>query len=300
MSTHQPVIRAAGGVVWRRTVGGVEVGLVHRARYADWTHPKGKADPGEHLVVTAVREIREETRVRARLGPPLPSVRYDVDGRPKRVRYWSARLADAEPFVATEEIDDFVWVPANEAHHRLSYAREVEVLDAFLSLDVETSPLVVLRHAKAVRRSDWGRVRDAGPDELRPLRAEGLAQAQALMPLLDAFGPIRLVSSSALRCVDTVDPYAAYIGVRVDVDSRLTEHAWTSDPKAAALAAEEMLHDPTPALLCTHRPVLPTVLAHVLGGTPEASMPGGPLSPGEFVVLHRSADRVVAVERHTP
>jgi 8-oxo-dGTP pyrophosphatase MutT (NUDIX family)/broad specificity phosphatase PhoE len=298
--SHQPIIRAAGGVLWRRTVGGIEVGLVHRVRYADWTHPKGKADPGEHPVVTAVREIQEETRVRVRLGPPLPSVRYDVDGRPKRVRYWSARLLDADLFVANEEIDDFVWVPANEAHERLTYPREVEVLDAFLSLNAETSPLVVLRHAKAVRRSDWSRVRDAGPDEARPLRAEGQAQAQALVPLLAAYGPTRLVSSPALRCVDTVDPYAADLGVRVEVDSRLTEEARRADATAAALAAEELLHDPTPALLCTHRPVLPTVLAHVLGGSAETAMPGGPLSPGEFVVLHRSADHVVAVERHTP
>ncbi len=297
---HQPVIRAAGGVLWRRTIGGIEVGLVHRVRYADWTHPKGKADPGEHPVVTATREIQEETRARVRLGPPLPSVRYDVDGRPKRVRYWSARLIDAEPFVANEEIDDFVWLPADEARERLTYTREVEVLDAFLSLDVETSPLVVLRHAKAVRRSDWSRVRDAGPDEVRPLRAEGQAQAQALVPLLAAYGPARLVSSPALRCVNTVDPYAAYLGVRVEVDGRLTEEAWTADAKTAALAAEELLHDPTPALLCTHRPVLPTVLAHVLGGATDVTVPGGPLSPGEFVVLHRSADQVVAVERHTP
>ena len=220
------MIRAAGGVLWRRTVGGIEIGLVHRARYADWTHPKGKADAGEHRVVTAVREIREETRARVRLGAPLPSVRYDVNGQPKRVRYWSARLVDAEPFVATDEIDDFVWVPADEAHERLSYPREVEVLDAFLSVDADTSPLVVLRHAKAVRRSDWSRVRDAGPDEARPLRSEGHAQAQALVPLLTAYGPTRLVSSAALRCVDTVDPYAADLGVRVEVDSRLTEEAW--------------------------------------------------------------------------
>jgi 8-oxo-(d)GTP phosphatase len=296
----EPVIRAAGGVLWRRTVGGIEVGLVHRVRYADWTHPKGKADAGEHRIVTAVREIQEETRVRVRLGPPLPSVRYEVDGRPKRVRYWSARLVDAEPFVATDEIDDFVWVPVDEAHERLSYPREVEVLDAFLSVEADTSPLVVLRHAKAVRRSDWGRVRDAGPDEARPLREEGHGQARALVPLLTAYGPTRLVSSPALRCIDTVDPYAADIGVRVEGDSRLTEEAWKADAKAAAMAAEELLHDPTPALLCTHRPVLPTVIAHVLGGAAEAGMPGGPLSPGEFLVLHRSPDKVVAVERHTP
>ena len=100
------------------------------------------------------------------------------------------------------------------------------------------------------------------------------------MPLLTTYGPTRLVSSAALRCVDTVDPYAADLGVRVEVDSRLTEEAWKADPKAAALAAEELLHDPTPALLCTHRPVLPTVIAHVLGGSAEASMPGRPLSPG--------------------
>ena len=61
-------VRAAGAVVTRK---GGEVLLVHRPKYDDWSFPKGKQDPGEHVTVTAVREVLEETGVEIRLGRPL-------------------------------------------------------------------------------------------------------------------------------------------------------------------------------------------------------------------------------------
>ena len=95
---EQPVVRAAGGVVWRRSDAGLEVLLVHRPRYDDWSLPKGKADPGEDDVDTAAREVAEETGLAGVLGPELARIRYtDRNGRAKVVRYWSMTVDGPVP-----------------------------------------------------------------------------------------------------------------------------------------------------------------------------------------------------------
>jgi 8-oxo-dGTP diphosphatase len=123
-------VRAAGGVVWRRRDGDeVEVLLVHRPRYRDWTFPKGKVEDGETDEQAAVREVEEETGLRCELGPELPSTAYtDLKLRPKRVRYWAMEAtADGE---AGSEVDEVQWVSIEEAPERLSHRRDREVLRA--------------------------------------------------------------------------------------------------------------------------------------------------------------------------
>jgi 8-oxo-dGTP pyrophosphatase MutT (NUDIX family) len=127
------VIEAAGGVVWRRGSGGrLEVLLVHRPRYDDWSFPKGKLDPGEAAEDAAIREVEEEAALRCDLGVALGEVRYvDRHGRDKRVRYWAMRTAaGAAPFVANEEVDELRWLEPDEARRLISYGRDAEVLDA--------------------------------------------------------------------------------------------------------------------------------------------------------------------------
>jgi len=120
MPNAGPVV-AAGAVVTRR--GGDEVLLVHRPRYRDWSFPKGKCEPGEHVVAAAVREVHEETGVRVRLLRPLPRQRYLVSGgREKVVHYWLGRRVDGKisDHVADEEIDEVRWVPVAEAVRMLT------------------------------------------------------------------------------------------------------------------------------------------------------------------------------------
>jgi 8-oxo-dGTP pyrophosphatase MutT (NUDIX family) len=133
---QQPVVRAAGGVVWRRSGPDLEVLLIHRPRYDDWSLPKGKADPGEDDVDTAAREVAEETGLDCVLGSELARIRYtDRNGRPKVVRYWSMTVAGPTPtpFVPNGEVDQLAWLPVTDAGPRLSYPRDRAVLDALVA-----------------------------------------------------------------------------------------------------------------------------------------------------------------------
>jgi 8-oxo-dGTP diphosphatase len=124
------LVLAAGGVVWRRHPdGNLEVVLVHRPRYDDWSLPKGKVNPGETDEEAALREVEEETSVVADLGPELLSTTYiDRSGKTKRVRYWAMTPRTGTP-AAANEVDEAVWVPVTEAPGRLSYPRDAAVVE---------------------------------------------------------------------------------------------------------------------------------------------------------------------------
>ena len=154
--TAKPLVRAGGGAVWRRVPTGAEVVLVHRPAYDDWAFPKGKLEPGETDEQAAVREVREETGLSCRLGTELPSTTYvDGQGRPKLVRYWAMTVirgpsGDAASDVSTavsppgtplapepkarREVDKVYWAPLEEARTRLTYPRDVVVLDSLSDL----------------------------------------------------------------------------------------------------------------------------------------------------------------------
>ncbi|MFI0723983.1 NUDIX hydrolase [Streptomyces sp. NPDC021224] len=127
-----PAVRAAGTVLWRATPGGIEIALIHRPRYDDWSLPKGKLKRGEGYAAAALRETREETGLDCELGAALPARHYLVAGRPKEVRYWAARAADAGGFAANAEVDAMVWLPPAAARHRLTHDRDRPLIDALL------------------------------------------------------------------------------------------------------------------------------------------------------------------------
>jgi 8-oxo-dGTP pyrophosphatase MutT (NUDIX family) len=124
-------VQAAGGVVWRQATDGVEVLLVHRPRYGDWSLPKGKLDPGETEAEAAVREVEEETGLRCELGPEVATSSYvDGKGRPKTARYWAMACGDGT-FHPSDEVDEVAWLSLDDARDRISYDRDAAILDAF-------------------------------------------------------------------------------------------------------------------------------------------------------------------------
>ncbi|GGW65257.1 DNA mismatch repair protein MutT [Streptomyces lucensis JCM 4490] len=126
-------IQAAGCVLWRRSplAGDLEICLVHRPKYDDWSHPKGKLKRGEDPVVGALREVAEETGYTAVPGDELPTMRYSAGGRPKEVRYWAAQAVSGR-FAPNAEVDRVLWLAPAAARDRLSQPRDRDLVDALL------------------------------------------------------------------------------------------------------------------------------------------------------------------------
>ena len=302
----RPVL-AGGAVVTREhPERGTEVVVVHRKRYDDWSLPKGKVEPGESVPAAAVREVLEETGVTIRLGLPLDTVSYDLTkpARPdlskhgrlltgiKRVSYWGATATHSVRRAPDHEVDVVSWLPVRAALGRLSYAADHFLLEQYLEQPV-TTPLVIVRHAKAMDRRDWSK-----KDAARPVNAQGRKQAKLLVPMLGAYGVERLVSSTAVRCLSTLQPYAAATKHKVTTYEGLTEEEGSDDPKGVAKIVRRVrastLRTGRPTAICVHRPVLP----HILDALEIAPTT---LVTGEFLVAHLTLEGDVhSLERHRP
>ncbi|WP_203609713.1 NUDIX hydrolase [Streptomyces sp. SID8111] len=127
-------VQAAGCVLWRRSpvTGELELCLVHRPKYDDWSWPKGKLKRGEDPLAGALREVAEETGHAAVPGAELPSAHYLANGRPKRVRYWAAEALSGR-FRPNDEVDRVLWLPPDRARHRLTAPRDADLVDALLA-----------------------------------------------------------------------------------------------------------------------------------------------------------------------
>jgi 8-oxo-dGTP diphosphatase len=134
--TRDGLVPAAGGAIWQvgKPGGDIEIVLVHRLRYDDWTLPKGKLDPGESYESAALREVEEETGLTCRLGPELPSTSYlDKNGRTKLVRYWAMTVISGS-VGGQHEVDDARFFSVPRARRQLTYPRDVDVVDALEAL----------------------------------------------------------------------------------------------------------------------------------------------------------------------
>ena len=188
------------------------------------------------------------------------------------------------------------WVRADQAMRRLTQPYDQELVGPAVEYDAGTA-LLIVRHAKARKRSDWD-----GDDVQRPLTNTGMAQAESLAAVLTAYGVQRIVSSPAVRCLATVQPFATASGLPVSQEPALTEAAFADDP-APALARLRQLRDESLAAgevtaVCTHRPLLPALIDAAVADSPFPP-PQGTVPPAATVVVHNSAHGVAAVELHT-
>ncbi len=286
------LIRAAGAVVWRDAgPSGVEVALVHRRRYDDWSFPKGKLDRGEHALLAAVREVYEETGLRVRLGRRLPTISYMSDDRPKQVDYWAA--TGIGEFTPNDEVDRLDWLPVAEAEARLSYAHDRGVLRALFAEPHRTTPCIVLRHGSAGEKSHW-----PGDDALRPLDPRGRREAGELAGLLAAYGPAQVLSSATARCVETVLPYARHRRIEVTTATAVT--VGLGGVLDAAARVEEEIEAGRSAVVCTHGEIVTGLVAQLCRGLGGKIPDDTSLRKGTFWVLHVAGGTLVNLERHCP
>jgi 8-oxo-dGTP diphosphatase len=290
--SNPATVFAAGGVVWRERSGARQVLLVHRPRYDDWSLPKGKLTPNEHVLHGARREIEEETGHQVVLGPPLGVQRYTVRKNggtaEKLVHYWSATPIDDPEFQPNSEVDEITWLPVDKARGKLSYPRDVDILDSLDRVVPVVATLILVRHAEAVKRKEWD-----GKDTLRPLSATGTGQADRLIGVLAALGVNRVISSDAERCAATLTPYAASIDRPVHLWPEISERGYHADPAALGGLADKAWKPGKVTVVCSHRPVLPALAR-------EFGLKVGKFSPGAFLVAHRLGDGRLVHERFGP
>ena len=258
---NRPDVLAAGAVVLRKP--GDEVLLVHRPKYDDWSFPKGKLDPRRaRRPPPRCARSREETGLRVRLGPPLPDQRYAVAGgrtRPSTTGSagWSATTTSAATS-PNHEIDEVAWVAARRG------------ADA---ADLPRATGDTLREARASgagRPGRWSCCATPRRAPARPGKATtatgrcwpaGTEQARAAGA---AAGGVRRRPGGHLAAApaasQTVTPYAEHAGV-----ARRVRRPAVSEEDATAAAVGDVVAELLDArrrgpVLCTHRPVLPTVL----------------------------------------
>ncbi|NUP28883.1 MAG: NUDIX hydrolase [Nocardia sp.] len=287
-------ILAAGTVLWRHapgSAGSVEIAVIRRPKYEDWSLPKGKLDPGESPVLAAFRETEEETGLRPRLGRYLGKVTYPITGhrKMKRVDYWAAEVVDGE-FSANSEVDELVWCPLDTVMSELSYPMDRQIVRAFTRLPAATHTLILVRHAKAGRRDRY-----RGPDEQRPLELAGYRQSLALVPNLLAFGAQEIYSAEPLRCVQTVAPLAEELGVEVEIEPLLGDIGYAADPDKARDRIRQLVSPQRVRVLCSQGDTIPDLVRW------WAEQDGMRLSPartrkGSVWVLSFAGDRLVAAD----
>ncbi len=247
-------IPAAGGLLWRSGSDRRDIAVIHRPRYDDWSLPKGKLHPGEHPVLGACREVVEETGFTPAMGRRLPRQRYALEEGTKKVDYWSMRSVDGA-FRPGDEVDRLDWLDADGTLDRLSYDRDRKIVHAFLAGPFPTACVLLVRHARAGDKRSWH-----DDDRLRPLDSVGATQADHLRRGLEWWAPDRIVSADRVRCVQTVAPLAADLGLPVGSEPLLSEEGCADDPDAAVARIRALAGEGGTTVVSSQGGAIPTIV----------------------------------------
>ena len=286
------MIRAAGALLWREVDSrNLEIALIHRPRYDDWSLPKGKVENNESHIATAYREVLEETGFNSVFGPELCTVEYPVGTSTKTVRYWSAQaIGDAKGVMDPEEVDQLIWVTISDAYDKLTREGDKEVLKNFEKFGTDTIPLILLRHGKAIAREEW-----EGDDGDRPLAQLGQIQSMRMLAKYLPFGITEIHTSDAVRCYETVAPIARSLKLDMIYWTELSEYAYEKDKKAAINVVNDIIESEAHAIVCGHNPVLPGIVAKLIGKKSFKELDHG-LLPGESWILHHRDGEIMAID----
>lgn len=292
MDSENPVIYAAGAVLWRfGAKKRIEIALIHRPRYGDWSLPKGKLDATETMIGCAYREVMEETGHSAIFGPEIGDATYVVDGVTKLVKYWSAQ-AVGEPTGKPNptEVDEILWLSPADARKKLTLDDDRSIVDFFLEFGTGTTALVLLRHAKAIKREDWD-----GDDGDRPLGNIGQIQAKRLLSKYLPYAIKEVHSSDAMRCIETIEPMTRALQMHPIFSSDLSEYRFAKDKEAALDYAQDLMIRNQSAIICSHNPILPKVLKKLIGKKNFKELVQK-LEPAEAWVLHHRDGEIIAID----
>ena len=286
------MIRAAGALLWRENSDfAIEVALIHRPRYDDWSLPKGKLEIGETALQCAYREVLEETGIRASFTRHLGAVEYEESGQQKRVKYWAAYCAlDQSDFIANEEVDQMKWLPATQALEQATHDFDKSIIETFMNQEQHTDTLIILRHTKSLERGDWDEA-----DSHRTLDETGFDQAQLLIKHLEPFAIDELYTSDYTRCVQTVTPLAHARGLSITAVPSLNEESFELDPEKAISFANALKQDEKNILICSHNPVIPSMLRGILN-TKLKNKDLIKLEPGDAWIVHRVRGEIVGLD----
>ena len=286
------MILAAGSVIWRKEKNEVQVALVHRPRYDDWSLPKGKQDGPESLIACAFRETIEETNLKVSFGPYIGDIEYFVPDGLKIVHYWSARLSDDSPtFHPNEEVDLLEWHSLEGAVEKVTRDSDREIIEKFVNTPFDSYPLIMLRHAKALAREEW-----QGEDEDRPLEQLGQQQARRMLSLYQVYGLTQIHTSDAVRCHDTVEQMAHALKISLTITNKVSEYTWRKNKEKAIDYAKDLIKVNEPVILCSHNPVLPRMMEKLTKKI-DVDYPSNKLEPGESWILHHNGKKVVQIDR---
>lgn len=285
------VIQGAGVVLWRVNKKVTEIALVHRPKYDDWSLPKGKVEAGETHLACAYREAMEETGYEGIFGPEIGTAKYLAEGTPKEVRYWSARaIGESSGPYDTKEVDEVIWLSVSEAKKKVSVDDDREIIKFFESFGINTTPIVLLRHAKATRREDWD-----GDDGDRPLDVKGQRQAKRMLSIYQSFDIEEIHTSDAMRCIETIDPMARALKISPVFTADLSEYKFAKEKEVPLDYVWELMQSDLRVLVCSHNPILPKLLKKLIGKK-NFKRVDAELMPGEAYILHHRDGEVVAVD----
>ena len=286
-----PLIQAAGAVLWRKNENSeIEIAVIHRPRYDDWSLPKGKVETGESHISAGYREIQEETGYESTFGPEIGTVVYKLEGAPKEVRYWAAAATIKTGTPNPQEVDEVLWLAPKKAKEKLTNKDVRAIVDFFLEFGEDTFPIILLRHAKALKRTEWD-----GDDGDRPLEHRGQLQAKRLLPIYLPYGISEVHTSDALRCIETIDLMARLIEKTPIFSADLSEYGYAKDREAPLDYVQDLMNRGISAIVCSHNPIIPKVVQKLVGKKYFKSM-DRELEPAQAIVLHCRAGEVIACD----
>jgi 8-oxo-dGTP diphosphatase len=214
-----------------------------------------------------------------------------VNGVPKVVRYWSAQvIAGDDQSFDRSEVDELLWLSPKKTLEKLTIKDDRQIVKSFLKMKRDTTPLILLRHARALDRKEW-----SGDDGDRPLTEDGRRQVRKLMETLHPFGLTIIHTSDAIRCLDTARPIAQTLGVELVVSAKLSEYEYHRDKTSAEKYIKQLFQLDQAVLICGHNPMLTKIIKKMAR---RLDMYKGDFSlgKGDAFILHRSNGKIRSID----